>query len=472
MTETIRLLAYPSIGPPENHLIIKTPQFLKFEHIRKKISSIYHTGIHNNTVIVKDSLEIPVDSDIKTVEELGLKDLDEIIISFNTPAIPTFSSKCKKILDVDISDDVIDGCIEHANRNPCVEVAGVLIGKEYKKNIHIEKFVPVSTGDSVSVNLTPLTISKISQEYRNTRNYIVGWYHSHTRSAEPSAIDVRLQTAYQMMYPYCIAMVIDNMKQSVMFFQSTVAQNSSLNNSASKVISMESETVTLTTKLAKKQSVKILSINIKDIQTGTDAILNAEIKNTGTIPVNNLILLSSWINPETKEVLRTSTSSFSLDINEIKSIFIRQNIPLLWPEGTVTVRSGIKLNDSEDWIERGWLNTFVIKQPPIYDVKLKVTKPEQEILPNQSAVYVVFVKNNGNQKDTIELKYSVEDPDSLWSVIVYDEKTQKESPFQITLSPGEVKRIMIQVKGPQIGTAGTEFPVAFSATSLGRITPN
>jgi proteasome lid subunit RPN8/RPN11 len=459
------------MGSPKNHFRIQTQKFLKFGQIRRKISLWYHTGIHVKIIVVRESSEISVESDLKTIDDLGLKDSNEITFSFSTPAIPIFSVKYKKIIGIDVSQSVISDCLEHANSNSSIEVSGILIGKDGDgRGVKIEKSLPISSGDNVSVNLDPLMVARIAEELRKKDTHIVGWYHSHTRSAEPSTIDLRLQTAYQMMYPHCIAMIIDNIKQSTMFFQSSYLQTVKypLNNSVPKFITMESESVTLLTTIAKKESVAITSLTIKDILTGQDAILNINIKNTGTAKVENLILVSSWVSSN-NNVLHTSSKPFSLEISETKSLTVKENIPLHWPDGIVSVRTHIKKVDSDDWIQRNHLTTFAIMQHPIYDIKIKVANPEQEILPGQTAFYVVIVKNNGNRRDCIEINYHINDSENVWNVSVLVKNTEKKVPFKVELSAGETKRIMMKVKGPEIGTAGAHCALLFSAISLGGV---
>lgn len=468
MDNKINLRIFSSIGPLTNHFIIRTPITVKFGELRRKITTRLNAGIHTQIILVKDSKEINPDVDSMQLLGLGLKDNDELTVSLDTPHIPSYSLKCERISDQLIPQEIIQDCLSHANSNTTIEVSGVLVGKQDDNGLSITAAIPVSEGNKVSVKLDPVVVSKIAEQLRKTGDYLIGWYHSHPKSVEPSSVDLRLQAAYQQMFPQCIAMVIDNVLQSVMLFRSSsYPPKLVLNKSTPNIITMDSDSIMLTTTLAKKQSAHIVSVIVDNIQTGNDAILKIKIQNDGNVQISNMVVACVITSSDNKDILHISSQPFNLDVNEIKSITLNQKIPLDWNDGPLTVRSGLKIVNSNEWMQRSYLSTFDVQQPPIYDVILKVGQSEQEILPNQIATYVIVVTNKGNRQDVIEIKYNLDESlKDLWTVKVFGDKKETTSPFHVKLNPGESKRIQVKVKSPETGKAGTNLPLSFQAKSL------
>ncbi|MBN1328719.1 MAG: Mov34/MPN/PAD-1 family protein [Candidatus Heimdallarchaeota archaeon] len=111
--------------------------------------------------------------------------------------------------------------IEYANPNRPYrqwrEVIGWLIGTIEGETATVVRAIPMTSGNSIFVEMTDYTIiPKIAEEAEKTNAVIVGWFHSHPSFGFfLSGIDIRTQRYQQSLFENAIALVCDPTKISL-----------------------------------------------------------------------------------------------------------------------------------------------------------------------------------------------------------------------------------------------------------------
>lgn len=461
---------YPAFGPHTNCILLKSTLDESFDDLCKAVSYIYQTGIHAIPIFVKSGKEI-TGNRANTLRSLKFTNNQNIVFSFDTPALPTNANSYCKIDNVEFSNDILEKCYSHAFKNKRIEVAGLLIGKKIDDIIQITDSIPVSTGSEKSVILNPVKVGKISESLHGSDNYLVGWYHSHTHTATFSSIDVRLQSAYQTTYPHCIALVIDNQQKTHTIYKvngirSNHRKITSLNIPSLHKSKMISDSVTITTSVINKEEIEILDLQSNSVETGSVAEFTTKIANLGTVKLKNLVLSISLTSPNGSDTFRIESTPFDLDFGKTTTIKIDKLIPQKWTTGITLVRAGIKRDKTDVWLFRGFNTSLQVSNPPFYNVKLKVLQSDQKINPSTVATYIVLVKNTGNRDDIVEVILDKTKVPKLWKVDLFDSKEYKKNRFTISLNPGETHKFQVNVTSPNIEQGGTEVPITFSAVSL------
>ena len=108
--------------------------------------------------------------------------------------------------------------IYHSASNPNTEIAGFLIGYfvDEKTTIITDARTGRQTGTSVHVTIDNMELARIAEELEilNTKEKVVGWYHSHPNMGAHffSSTDIATQKRYQMFSPQSVGFVVDPAK--------------------------------------------------------------------------------------------------------------------------------------------------------------------------------------------------------------------------------------------------------------------
>jgi proteasome lid subunit RPN8/RPN11 len=108
--------------------------------------------------------------------------------------------------------------IEFANPNRPYrqwrEVIGWLVGKVQGETVHVMQAMPMTSGNSIFVEITDYAIiPKIAEEAEKINAVIVGWFHSHPSFGFfLSGVDIRTQRNQQSLFGDAIAIVCDPTK--------------------------------------------------------------------------------------------------------------------------------------------------------------------------------------------------------------------------------------------------------------------
>ncbi|MEA2071337.1 MAG: Mov34/MPN/PAD-1 family protein, partial [Asgard group archaeon] len=94
------------------------------------------------------------------------------------------------------------------------EVIGWLVGKIEQQTVYIQKAIPMTSGNSIFVEMTDYTIiPQIAEEAEKIGAIIVGWFHSHPSFGFfLSGVDIRTQRNQQSLFTDAIAIVCDPTK--------------------------------------------------------------------------------------------------------------------------------------------------------------------------------------------------------------------------------------------------------------------
>ncbi len=468
----------PAFGPRTDFIQLSVSLSESLGSIRRAVSYVWGVGVHAEVVLVFRGETLSSRRDRFTLRQLNIGEGGLITFGVNTPSLPSYASTSCDANDVEIADDAMQKCLDHARKHSMVEVAGVLVGHEIGGKVFVTDASPVSQGDSVSVVLNSVEIARIAEKLRGQENYLVGWYHSHLKSQPLSSIDLRLQRAYQQLYPKALAMVLDISSGTVRSYRARDAPRPRtakviyLNMPEAKKLSVESDVIILTTILEEKEVAEIVNVVASDAQTGYSATFEVTVRNIGTLPLSKLQVQVLVTSPDNKETLSFNSEAFDLPLGGSKRISVKGSVPLLWPSGNAIVRASLIKTETRTRLCSAPLSTIVLTQPPIYDIKLRVLQTSQKIGLAQTATYLILVKESGNRRDDVEISLEkAEAPDS-WVIQIYDGQVPKEIPFRIMLNPGESRRLILTTTAPSSGRGGTRVPITVKARSLGQTSSN
>jgi proteasome lid subunit RPN8/RPN11 len=435
---------------------------------------MFKVSIHDEFVLICNGRKFGSIDDEKILKDAGIINGDSLFIGVYTPPLPSESSSFSLTENVEFENEVLEKCFEHARKHPYVEVAGVLIGKEMDGGkMLVVNSVPIAEGTLTSVILDPIKIADVADKLRGDENYIVGWYHSHIKSGPfMSGIDARLQSGYQKLYSNAVALILNPLKRTAEFYRVSVAGlpqpigDKILNLPELKLISMNSGSITLTTILEEKEEAEISAFSGSDTMCGEQAVFSVTVKNVGTVPLSKAKVILHVTSPDGKESISASSGDINLHPGDSETYTLQCRIPVSWPSGSAIARASVR-----NIITRSWLcplaTTYItLIQPPIHKVKLIVYRTSQKVGKGQAAIYIVYVKNNGNRRDKIEIDWDLTQLPKLWKAKMYDGETEKTPPFSINLDAGATRKLILEVIPPPIGYAGDKAPVTIKAKPL------
>lgn len=440
-------------------------------NVKRLLSHVFKLSIHDEVILISKGRKLDSVNDGKPLEYLGISDGDCLIIGIYTPPLPSTSSFFL-VKDVEIKKEALENCFKHAKKHSHVEVAGALIGREKNGGkILVVDTIPIAEGTPTSVILDPIKIANVANELRGSEDYIAGWYHSHIKSgpASMSGIDVRLQSGYKKLYTNAVALVLNHVKGTAEFYRVNAAGpsqpigNKILNLPEPKLITMDSESITLTTILEKKEEAKITAFSGSDATCGSYAVFSVTVKNVGTVSFSKVRVIVHVTSPDGKNSTSTSSNDINLSPGESATYSLRCQIPASWSSGNAIARAGVRNTVTRRWLCSLANTSITLTQPPIHKVKLIVYRTSQRVNRGQAANYIVYVKNVGNRQDNIEIDWDLTQLPKLWKAKIYDGETEKDIPFNINLDVGATRKLILKVVPPATGYAGDKAPVTIKA---------
>jgi len=448
--------------------------------VRRLLSHAFKFGIHDEIVLITKGRKLNSIDDEKKLKDLGIHDRDSLIIGAYTPPLPSENKLISVTKDVKIENEALEKCFEHARKHPHTEVAGVLIGREMdgEKMLAVNS-VPIAEGTPASVILDPIKIANVADELRGGDDHIVGWYHSHIKSGPSmSGVDVRLQSGYQRLYANVVALVLNPSEGTAEFYRADAAGptravgNQILSLPEQKLLSMNSDSITLTTVLEEREEAEITAFSGSDATCGGYATFSVTVKNTGTVPFSKTKVIVHITSPDGKESTSASGDEINLLPGDSETCALQCQIPVSWPSGNAIARAGVRNTVTRIWLCPLATTSITLLQPPIYGVKLIVYRTSQRVSKGQAAIYAVYVKNDGNRRDNIEIGWDLTRLPKSWTAKIYDGETEKAPPFNINLDAGAMRKLVLEVIPPATGYAGDKAPVTVRARSLSTISEN
>lgn len=473
MEEIITLNLFPTLGPQHPIKLHINPTDT-LGTLRRILSHKLKLGIHDEIVLVKNGIKLDLTHDKKTIKLLDINDGDSLAIGLFTSSLPLELSSIAKAQNVQIEDAALKKCFEHARNYSDVEVAGVLIGREEKKEkILIVDATRIAEGDPESVNLDPIKIASVAERVRGAQDYIVGWYHSHRKlGSSMSGIDARLQSGYQQLYANAVAMILDPVKEAVEYYRVNVTQHSEiigsqiLNLPEPKLVQMGTDSITLTTILKEKEEIAITAFSGTDSTCGDQTIFKITVKNVGTVLLSKARIIVHLTSPDGKEPVSVASDDINLSPGDSKTYTLQCQIPASWSSGSAMVRAGVRNVVARNWLCPLTTTSITLLQPPKYEAKLVVRRTSQKVSKGETATYIMQIKNNGNRRDNIEINWDLSQLPKSWRAKIYDGRTEKTSPFTIELEAGGIHRLLLEVIPPSTGYTESEASVKVEARSL------
>lgn len=472
MEERITLNLFPTLGP-QNPIKLHINPTDTLGTLRRVLSHKLKLGIHDEIVLVKNGIKLDLTHDKKTIKLLDINDGDSLAIGLFTSSLPLELSSIAKAQNIEIADPALKKCLEHARNYSAVEVAGVLIGREEKEKILIVDAIRIAEGDQESVNLDPIKVASVAERLRSSKDYIVGWYHSHRKfGSSMSGIDARLQSGYQQLYANAVAMILDPVKEAVEYYRVNVTQHSEiigsqiLNLPEPKLVQMGTDSITLTTILEEKEEIAITAFSGTDSTCGDQTIFKITVKNVGTVLLSKARIIVHLTSSDGKESVSVASDDINLSPGDSKTYTLQCQIPASWPSGNAVTRAGVRNVVTRSWLCPLSTTSITLLQPPKYEAKLIVHRASQKVSKGETATYIMHVKNNGNKRDNIEINWDLSQLPKSWRAKIYDGRTEKTPPFSIELDAGATQRLLLEVIPPSTGYTASEASVKVEARSL------
>ena len=472
--QVITVNIFPAFGPQNNPIRLMVSRSDTLGSIRRTLSSLFKIGIHSRVILTSCGEELGLNDDKMTLQSLGIRDGDSLTLILYTHPIPLKSASFYRSKDTEIRSEALEKCMEHAKRHSHVEVGGVLVGRETaEEKILVVDSLPISEGSLGSVILDPVRIANIAEELRRNENYLVGWYHSHLKSRlSMSSIDARLHSGYQQLYPKTIALILDPVREvaelysmkGVPYLQAW--ERVRLNILEPRPVTMDSDTLTLTTIIEKREEAEITAFSGSDTTTGEQATFTVTVKNTGTVIFSNVKINLSIFSPDRRESFLICSDEVVLSPGDSETYTLRCEIPASWPSGDSLVTVGVRNMATCKWLCPLTKASIKLLQSPVYSVKISAYRTSQKINPGQTATYLVMVKNCGNRRDNIEITWDKSQVPESWELRIYDGGIEREPPFSITLDANATRRLVLKVTSPLTGYGGEQVPITLMGRSL------
>jgi proteasome lid subunit RPN8/RPN11 len=434
---------------------------------------MFRLSIHDEVILLGNGIKIESADDKKKLKNLGISDGDSLFIGVCTPPLPLESVSFYVVKNIKIKDEILEKCFKHAGEYPNVEVAGALIGKEIDGAISVVDSVPTAEGTPTSVILDPAKIANIANNLRSSDDYIIGWYHSHVKTEySMSSIDARLQNGYQKLYANAVALILNPIMGTREFYRVHTFSSHRpigkklLNLPEPKLINMDSESVTLITILEEKEEAEIMAFSGSDTTCGSNAIFSVTVKNVGTVPFSKARVILHVTSPDGKASTSTSSDDINLLPGASETCTLQCTIPVSWPSGNAMARAGVRNTVTRSWLCSLATASITLIQPPLYRIKLKVFRTSQQVRKGQAAIYTIFVMNEGNRQDTIEVDWDLAQFPKSWTAKIYDGRNEKKPPFSIGLDAGAIHRLVLEVIPIEMGYVGNKAPVTIKVRSL------
>jgi len=460
----ITLNLFSAFGP-QRPIKLHAGRYETLENVKRFVSRALRISIHGNIVLASKGRGLDSGDGGETLERLDARDGDSLTVGLYTPPLPSEWGKVSKAIDVEVEEGALVKCREHAAKHPLVEVAGLLIGKETGEGrLLIKGSTPVAEGDESSVELDPVRVASVAEHLRGGGEYLVGWYHSHLSfGPSMSKIDARLQMGYQQLYGKSVAAVLYPSGNAVEFYRVETGNDRPLTEDWD--LSMP-EAVTLTTVLEEREEAKITAFSGRDALCGQEVELSVAVTNIGTAALSRARVDGRVTSPDRKESLSVSSDLISLSPGESKTCSLRCPIPASWPSGGALAYARVRALDANTWISPPAATTITLLQPPAYRPRLMVYKTSQRLERGQTARYAVYVRNDGNRRDEIEVNWDLRRVPEAWTASMYDGIEERTPPFSLTLEPGATYRLVLEVTPPATGYGGASAPVTIGVRSL------